>query len=41
MCELADLYASGDLGGKDIQKSHSLFIRAARLQNSHAMSPQR
>ncbi|MBY0533960.1 MAG: hypothetical protein K2P31_03230, partial [Rickettsiaceae bacterium] len=36
MCERADLYASGDLGGKDIQKSHSLFIRAARLQNSHA-----
>jgi TPR repeat protein len=37
MCELAELYLSGDLGNKDINKAHNLLLRAADRGNSHAM----
>jgi TPR repeat protein len=38
MCELAELYLSGELGSREVKKAHDLLLRAAtRKQNSHAM----
>ena len=38
MCELAELYLKGDLGNREPQKAHDLFLRAANEKsNSHAM----
>ncbi|XP_072157950.1 uncharacterized protein [Bemisia tabaci] len=37
MCELAQLYLSGELGERDVKKAVELFKRAASKGNSHAM----
>lgn len=39
MCELAELYLSGELGNQNIKKAHELLLTAARRGkgNSHAM----
>lgn len=38
MCELAELYLKGNLGNREPQKAHDLFLRAANEKsNSHAM----
>ena len=37
MCELAELYLSGSLGPRDVQKAYDWFIKAANKNNSHAM----
>ena len=37
MCELAELYLTGELGSRDVQKAYNWLIRAASQRNSHAM----
>ena len=38
MCELAELYLSGELGARDVQKAYQwLLVAANRKGNSHAM----
>lgn len=37
MCDLAELYLSGDLGKINVKKATSLLLRAAKLNSSHAM----
>jgi uncharacterized protein len=37
MCELAEIYLSGDLGNREVQKAYELLLNAAEKRNSHAM----
>lgn len=37
LCDLAELYLSGDLGDSDVKKAHELLLNAIKRNNSHAM----